>query len=292
MTQKFLAAVFAFVTSLTTAQADAVSINGVARNYKLDEARGSGPRPLIVALHGGGGSAAQFKADSGLSPLATAKGVSVVYPESLTRQWNDGRAHGRNPKVDTADDFAFMRALVHDLVAKGIADPNRIVFTGISNGGMMSYAMACTTLLPIYAVVPVSANVDAGQECSSTHARLLNIVGTADRAVPMVGGPVLFGWGQGAVQSATASFDMFLKANHCSGTTSKPLPDSADDGMTSQAVMGTGCAQAPVAQIIVNGGGHAWAGGRPRLKRLLGEPTQDFSASAMVVDVALGKAPF
>ena len=291
MKQKFLAAVFTFVASLAAAQADAISIKGVARNYILGEARGSGPRPLIVALHGGG-SVFQFKADSGLSPLATANGVSVAYPESLTRQWNDGRAHGRNPRIDAADDFAFMQALVHELVAKGVADPNRIVFTGISNGGMMSYAMACTTSLPIYAIVPVSANVDAGQECSSTHARLLNIVGTADRVVPMAGGPVLFGWGQGAVQSAAASFDMFLKANHCNGTTSMPLPDSADDGMTSLAVIGAGCAQAPVAQIIVNGGGHAWAGGRPRLKRLLGEPTQDFSASTMVVDVALGKAPF
>jgi len=292
MKQKILTAVLALVASGTVAQADAISVDGVERVYILDEARGSGPRPLIVALHGGGGSASQFKADSGLSPIATANGVSVVYPESLTRQWNDGRAHGRNPKVDSADDFAFMQALVKDLVAKGIADPNHIVFTGISNGGMMSYAMACTTSLPIYAIVPVSANVDVGQNCSNTHARLLNIVGTADRAVPMAGGPVLFGWGQGAVQSSTASFNMFLKANHCSGTANKPLPDSADDGMTSQVVVGTGCAQSPVAQIVVNGGGHAWAGGRQRLKRLLGEPTQDFSVSVMVVAVALGKAPF
>ena len=156
----------------------------------------------------------------------------------------------------------------------------------------MSYAMACTTSLPIYAIVPVSANVDVGQDCSNSHARLLSIVGTADRAVPMAGGPVLLGWGQGAVQSATTSFNMFLIASHCGGTTSKPLPDGAGDGMTSQAVIGTGCTPSPVDQIIVNGGGHAWAGGRPRLKRFLGEPTQDFSASAMVVDVALGKAPF
>ena len=292
MKQKFLAAVLALVASVATAQADAISVNGVERSYILDEARGSGPRSLIVALHGGGGSAPQFKADSGLSPMATARGASVVYPESLTRQWNDGRANGRNPNVDVADDFAFMQALVKDLVAKGIADPNRIVFTGISNGGMMSYAMACTTSLPIYAVVPVSANVDVGQDCSNSHARLLNIVGTADRAVPMAGGPVLFGWGQSAVQSSSASFNMFLQANRCASTATKPLPDNADDGMTSQAALGTGCAQSPVAQIIVNGGGHAWAGGRARLKRLLGEPTQDFSANAMVVALALGAAPF
>jgi len=134
MKQKFLAAVLALVASVATAQADAISVNAVQRTYILDEARGSGPRPLIVALHGGGGSASQFKADSGLSPMATARGISVVFPESLTRQWNDGRAHFRNPKVDAADDFALMQALVKDLVAKGIADPNRIIFTGISNG--------------------------------------------------------------------------------------------------------------------------------------------------------------
>ncbi len=183
-----------------------------------------------------------------------------------------------------------MQALVKDLVARGIADPSRIIFTGISNGGMMSFAMSCATSLPIYAVAPVSANVDAGQDCSGSHARLLNIVGTADSVVPMSGGPVLFGWGQGEVQSSQASFAKFLKANKCSGTISKPMPDSADDGMASQATVGTGCAQSPVAQIVVRGGGHAWAGARARLKRLLGEPTQDFSASQLVVDLALGKS--
>jgi polyhydroxybutyrate depolymerase len=196
MTQKIIAAVFALVASVTAAAADTISLGGVERSYILDQARGSGPRPLIEAFHDGGGSASQFKADTGLSQIATASGVSVVYPESLTRQWNDGRAHGRKHKFDSADDFAFMQALVKDLVAKGIADPSCIFFTGISNGGMMSFARTCTTSRLIYAIAPVSANADVGQDCGGTHARLLNIVGAADRAVPMAGGPVLFGRGQ------------------------------------------------------------------------------------------------
>jgi polyhydroxybutyrate depolymerase len=293
MKLKFIAASFAVAAAtVAAAQAETISVNGVTRSYILDAARGAGPRPLIVALHGGGGSAPEFERDSGLSPIANAVGVTVVYPESLTRQWNDGRAHGRNPRVDEADDVGFMQALVNDLVSKGVADPNHITFTGISNGGMMSFAMACRTSLPIYAIAPVSANVDVGQDCSSTHARLLNIVGTADRAVPMAGGPVLYGWGQGEVQSAQASFGMFLKAERCTGTKSISLPDAADDGMTSVANIGSGCAQSPVAQIVVQGGGHAWAGGRARLKRLLGEPTQDFSASQLVVRLASGENPF
>ena len=277
--------------SPTLAAADTIDVGGTQRSYILDRATANKPGPLIVGLHGGGGSATQFKTDSGVTPLANAAGVSVVYPESVTRQWNDGRAR-KNSRVDQTDDLGFLKALVQDLVAKGVADPQHIVFTGVSNGGMLSYSMACNTDLPIYAVAPVSANVDAGMDCSHTKARLLNIVGTADRIVPMQGGAVLFGFGQGAVESSTTSFNMFLKAADCAGTTTHSPPDAANDGMTSSITLGQGCNKAPIAQIVVQGGGHSWPGGLQAYGRKLGVATQDFAASQLVVDLAAGKTDF
>ena len=277
--------------SPTLAAADTIDVGGTQRNYILDRASSNKPGPLIVGLHGGGGGAGQFKTDSGLTPLANAVGVSVVYPESVTRQWNDGRAR-KNSRVDKTDDLGFLKGLVQDLVAKGVADPQRVIFTGVSNGGMLSYSMACNTDLPIYAVAPVSANVDQGMDCSHTSARLLNIVGTADRIVPMQGGAVLFGFGQGSVESSSTSFAMFLKASNCKKTVAHALQDTANDGMTSNIALGDGCERSPVAQIVVQGGGHSWPGGLQAYGRKLGVATQDFAASQLVVDLALGKANF
>ena len=277
--------------SPTLAAADTIDVGSSQRSYILDRATGNKPGPLIVGLHGGGGSATQFRTDSGLTPLANAAGVSVVYPESVTRQWNDGRAR-KNSRVDKTDDLGFLKALVQDLVAKGVADPQRIIFTGVSNGGMLSYAMACNTDLSIYAVAPVSANVDQGMDCSHTRVRLLNIVGTADRIVPMQGGAVLFGFGQGAVESSSTSFTMFLKASDCKKTVAHALRDTANDGMTSNITLGDGCERSPVAQIVVEGGGHSWPGGLQAYGRKLGVATQDFAASKLVVDLALGKTDF
>jgi polyhydroxybutyrate depolymerase len=272
-----------------SAFAETIDVGGVSREFILDGA-GRSPRPLIVALHGGGGAAREFKRSSGLSRIAVPAGIAVVYPETVGRTWNDGRTKGFRRNRETADDVGFLKALVNDLVAKGIADPKRIVFAGISNGGTMSFQMACASGLPIYGIAPVSANMNEGLDCSRSNARLLNIVGTADEIVPMSGGDVFGRMKRGRVQSSMATFAAFLKANGCSGRASTKLADNADDGMTSVLVRGEGCARNPVAQIVVDGGGHAWAGGKARLARLTGSPTQDFSASEMVVRFTLGQS--
>jgi polyhydroxybutyrate depolymerase len=271
------------------AVADTITVDGVLRDYIMDGA-GKKPKPLIVALHGGGGSAQEFKRTSGLSRVAVPAGTVVVYPETVGRTWNDGRIKKLRRKDETADDVGFLKALVNDLVAKGIADPQHVVLTGISNGGMMSFTMACSSGMPIYGIVPVSANMNEGLDCSRTQARLLNIVGTADKIVPMAGGDVFGRMKRGRVQSSMVTFAAFLNANACAGRATRKLADKADDGMTSVLVQGEGCAKSPVAQIVVDGGGHAWAGRKTRLEMITGKPTMDFSASEMVVRFILGQS--
>jgi polyhydroxybutyrate depolymerase len=286
---RFAAAFMCLSMMFGSAFGETISVNGVDRDYIIDGA-GNEAKPLIVALHGGGGSAREFKHSSALSRIAVPAGVVVVYPETIGRTWNDGRKKGFRRQRETADDVGFLKALVGDLVAKGIVDPSRVVFTGISNGGMMSFNMACVSGLAVYGIAPVSANMNEGLDCSRTKARLLNIVGTEDKIVPMAGGDVFGRMKRGRVQSSSATFTAFLKANGCSDKTSTQLPDAANDGMTSVLVQGQNCASNPVAQIVVDGGGHAWAGAESRLAFITGEPTMDFSASKMVVRFTLGQA--
>jgi polyhydroxybutyrate depolymerase len=269
-----------------SAAADTIVVDGVVREYILDiPAKTSGPGPLIVGMHGGLGTATQFRKLTGLHKTANKNGVVVVYPNGIDKGWNDGRLNRRGKLVRDTDDVGFITALVNDLVKREIADPSRIVFTGISNGGHMSFKMACDSSIKAYGIAPVAANIPVPLDCSRAHTRLLNLVGTADTLVPMAGGKIR----RGTVESSTTTFKTFLVTNGCQGTKRRAIEDKADDGMTSVTISGTGCAKSPVAQAIVQNGGHAWAGSPGPLEFLTGKPTTDFSASEMVVRFTLGQ---
>jgi polyhydroxybutyrate depolymerase len=270
-----------------SAAADTIDVGGVTREYILETpAKTSGPAPLIVGLHGGFGTATQFRKLTGLHKIANRNGIVVVYPNGIDKGWNDGRTNRRGKLVRDTDDVGFLTALVNDLVKRGIADPAHIVFTGISNGGHMSFKMACGSSIKPYGIAPVAANIPVPVDCSRSQTRLLNLVGTADTLVPMEGGRMR----RGSVESSAATFKNFLVTNGCKGTERQPLANTVDDGMTAVMISGKDCSRSPVTQIIVQNGGHAWAGSPGPLEWLTGRPTMDFSASAMVVRFTLGQA--
>jgi polyhydroxybutyrate depolymerase len=270
-----------------SAAAETIDVNGVPREYILDvPAKTSGPAPLIVGLHGGLGTATQFRKLTVLHKVANRNGIVVVYPNGIDKGWNDGRTNRRGRLVRDTDDVGFLTALINDLVKRGIADPTRVVFTGISNGGHMSFKMACGSSIKTYGIAPVAANIPLPLDCSKTETRLLNLVGTADTLVPMQGGRIR----RGSVESSRDTFKNFLTTSGCTGSERKALKDMTDDGMTSVMISGTGCSTSPVTQIVVQDGGHAWAGSPGPLEWLTGKPTMDFSASEMVVRFTLGQA--
>ncbi|MCW5771915.1 MAG: hypothetical protein KIT16_09790, partial [Rhodospirillaceae bacterium] len=108
---------FAILAAGTAARGEMrwIEFGGAARSYILfvpnrvpASAQG---RPLIVALHGGGGTAAQMQRYIGLDAVAARAGIAIVYPQGTARRWNDGRLfHGRG-ETD-ADDVGFVRAVV------------------------------------------------------------------------------------------------------------------------------------------------------------------------------------
>jgi polyhydroxybutyrate depolymerase len=277
-------AALAFLFNVNLVCADTISVNGFEREYILDVGQRTKNAPLIVALHGGLGTAQQIRRTIGLSAIANAKGITVVYPNGIDKGWNDGRRNRRGQLVRDTADVAFIEALVKHLIAKGLADPNRVVFTGISNGGTMSFKMACDSSLKIAGIVPVVANIPEPLDCSRARTKLINIISTDDRLMPMAGGRIR----KGAVKSSAETFQTFLKANDCTGTTTKNLADTVDDGMQSTMQSGTGCSSGRVSQIIVQGGGHAWPGSPGQIEFITGKPTMDFSASQLVVDFTLG----
>ena len=127
-------------------------------------------------LHGYSGSARQAERDYGWDGLADSEKFVVAYPDGLGRAWNvDGEGCCGRPGREGVDDVGFITAAVADIAENVGIDPARVYATGMSNGGIMSYTLACNTGIfaaigPVAATqlepVPVAAS-DVGA-CTST----------------------------------------------------------------------------------------------------------------------------
>jgi len=160
-----------------------LNVSGLERAYYvLDPPNRKGRVPLVIALHGGTGSAQAFERNSRLDEEARRTGFIVVYPDGVDRAWNAGKCCGN------ADDVGFIRQVIDRLVSTGRVDTSHVFATGLSNGGMMVHRLACEVADRISAVASVAGalTVDA---CSPTRpVSVLEIHGTADDVVPFGGG--------------------------------------------------------------------------------------------------------
>lgn len=129
-----------------------------ARTYRLHVPAGlpAGPAPLVVALHSALSSGAVMELLSRLDLVADREKFLVVYPDGEpagARVWNAGDCCNRS----RSDDVGFLVGLIDHLVATQRADRARVYVTGISNGAMMAYRLACQRADRIAAFAPVAA---------------------------------------------------------------------------------------------------------------------------------------
>jgi polyhydroxybutyrate depolymerase len=142
---------------------------------------------LVVKLHGGFGSARQAESAYGWNALAEREGFAVAYPDGLDRAWNaGGGCCGRSARTGV-DDVAFIRAAVAAVGRMVPIDPRRVFATGMSNGGMMAYRLACDT--DVFAAVAPVAATQLGACPAPDPVSLIHIHGTADSRVRFDGEP-------------------------------------------------------------------------------------------------------
>jgi polyhydroxybutyrate depolymerase len=235
--------------------------------------------PLVIALHGGRGNGRQMEKFSKLDEIAAREGFVVVYPDGVGHQWNDGRA-----EISTGqNDVAFISALIDEMIAKHHIDPKRVYVTGISNGGMMSYRLACDLADRIVAIAPVAGNIPAIPPCNPSRAvSVLAINGTMDPLVPYDGGQVLKT--RGAVLGAPVSVARFAAADGCSAPVTTDEADvDASDGSTTRRTAYACPGKLGVELLSIIGGGHTWPGGSQYLpKAFIGTVSRDFDASERI----------
>ncbi|MBS0395346.1 MAG: prolyl oligopeptidase family serine peptidase [Proteobacteria bacterium] len=272
------------------ARCESLAFGGRERTYRLYvPAQRPAKAPVLVVLHGGGGGGASMEALTGgaFNRRADEVGAIIVYPDGVGRGWNDGRHDLRSRATqDAVDDVGYLRALV-DALDRGFGvDHDRIFVSGMSNGGMMTLRLACeaSDLFTGFVAVAASLGEDLADTCRPAVVRPLALVdGTADPIVPFDGGEVrVLGAGRGRVIGAERTLALFGRRAGCTGSTAAPPLDRvADDGTALVVREATACKDgARLVLYEVDGGGHAWPGGRRYAREwLIGRVSAELDAS-------------
>jgi polyhydroxybutyrate depolymerase len=236
--------------------------------------------PVMLALHGGGGTGAGFMSQTNIRAAAEAHGFVAVWPTAIGGNWNDGRVS----QVGGPDDVAFLGAVVDWLAANVRADRGRIFVTGISNGAMMAHKLACDAPQIVAGIAPVAGSMSEALYAACKPASATPVVmfsGTADPLNPYLGGAPRFASGEDSIVAHETVAAFWAGVAGCGAATTEALPDIADDGTTVTRLAWV-CPGPGVVLYRVEGGGHTWPGGNAGT-RLTGPTTQDIDATAEMV---------
>jgi polyhydroxybutyrate depolymerase len=240
-----------------------IEVDGVSRTYIVYRPASLPARaPLVVMLHGGFGSASQAQKSYGWDAEADRGHFVVAYPDGLNRAWNTGGGCCGVPGKTNADDTGFITAMVPAIGRLVPVDADRVYATGISNGGIMAYTLACHT--SVFAAIGPDSATELGS-CPAPHPlSVIHIHGTADKSIPYQGGE---GGGVAHIDgpSVPSLNARWRSIDHCA----TPAVKTAGAVTTSTASCPAGHA---VELITIAGVGHQWPGAasRPLLQRILG----------------------
>ncbi len=237
--------------------------------------------PLIIVLHGGGGNRHNAAQMSGMNALADQGNFIVVYPDGTGRledkllTWNAGNCCGY-ALDNNVDDVGFIRALIEKFERDPHINPKQIYVTGMSNGGMMAYRLACELADKIAAIAPVAGALNV--ECKPTApVSVIAFHGMADQHVLFEGGVPIVQADPHPREDKSVAYAMNFWAQHnrCAA-----IPTRDERGNIVHDTY-TNCANGTAVELYaIKGEGHTWPGG----KSWLGgdPPTQEISATKVM----------
>jgi polyhydroxybutyrate depolymerase len=247
---------------------------GIQRAYRLyipASYNSAKPSPVVFNLHGYGSDNTQQETYGNFKPIADTAGFIIVHPNGTLdannqRHWN---AFG----FGSVDDIGFISAIIDTLKNLYNINENRIYSTGMSNGGFMSYELACNLSNRITAVASVTGSM-TWQKMNTCNPGMpvpvMQIHGTADATVPYAGST--------SFAHIDSLVTFWVKKNNCNlSPIATPVPNTnTTDGCTADHYLyGNGSLGSTVEFYKVNGGGHSWPGASINLN----VTNMDFSAS-------------
>jgi polyhydroxybutyrate depolymerase len=269
-----------------------ISFGGLERHYAVHAPPNYDPmRPIAVILnfHGGGGNSKTQRTISQMDQSSDRYGFIVVYPEGTGAKlrlinpegytWNAGACCGWAME-NRVDDVGFVNAMLDDLEKYYNIDKKRVYATGISNGAMLCYRLACELSHRIAAIAPVAGTMGVSYCRSTRPVSVMHFHGTADQFVPFAGGAGSRSLPGQYFESVETTIAFWVKQDGISGGPARTVKSGQATGY----YYGPGAAGAEVVLWVIEGGGHTWPGGRFGFlgQNFLGPLTQDISANDLM----------
>lgn len=256
---------------------DSIYFGGVYRTYILYVPASynvSNAAPLVFNFHGYTSNSFDQMYYGDFRPMADTAGFLVVHPMgtldgSNQPYWNAGWG-------GTVDDIGFTSALIDSLSLQYTINQQRIYSAGMSNGGFMSYTLACSLSNRIAAIASVTGSMNANQSlnCTPQHPTpVMEIHGTSDATVPYNGST--------GIESIPNTLNYWVSYNNCNATpifTNVPDVNTSDGCTSEHYVYQNGTNGVEVEHYKIINGGHTW----PNAPVVIGTTNYDFNASEKI----------
>jgi polyhydroxybutyrate depolymerase len=275
----FILCCFCIQMNAQTTTIKTINVNGVTRSYRIyipaSYQASSALFPLVFNFHGYSSNAFQQEFYGDFRPVADTANFILVHPEGLliagTSGFNNFSTIGSLP-----DDIGFIDHLIDTLNVDYHINLNKVYSTGFSNGGFMSYDLACLLSNRFAAIASVSGSMVTSHltACNVSHPTpIMQIHGTNDATVSYNG--------TGGIIAST-HIDSLIKwwvlKNNCTPTpTMTNVPNTSTiDGCTAERYVYSGGNKGSTVEFYkVISGAHTWPGAGVAI----GVTNQDFNAS-------------
>jgi polyhydroxybutyrate depolymerase len=222
---------------------------GRERSYRLfvpPGYDGRTPLPLVLDLHGSGGTAAGQAATSRFEALAASEGflVATLQAGAQGNRWNVPIT------AERLDDVQYVSDVIDDVAARVCTDTQRVYATGFSGGARMSSLLACNLNDRIAAIAPMAGLRWPGP-CEGRAIPVLTFHGLADPQNTYAGG--VEGRGGEWIESVPEALAGWARHNGCDGD-----PQLDDPAGPLSTLRYTGC-DAETRLVRIDGLQHRWA---------------------------------
>ncbi len=219
------------------------------------------PHPLVMVLHGFGADGFVETAYLQLFDFVDEKQFVLIYPDGTLND-QDQRFWNGTPACcdfnDSVDDVGYLSGLIEEAEQTYNIDPKRVYLIGHSNGGFMSFRMACEASELITAIVSLAGSTfDDPADCAPATApvSVLAIHGTADETIPYDGRPNLYPGAVETTERAATAGGCDVGSPTAEG--SVDLVPGIDGAETDKVAYSTGCDEGIDAALwTINDGGH------------------------------------
>jgi polyhydroxybutyrate depolymerase len=203
--------------------------------------------PLVLDLHGSGGSSAGEAKTSGFEDVAATEHFIVATLDAVDKRWNVPVL------ADRPDDVAYASDVIDNVAAHVCTDMARIYSTGMSGGARMTSLLGCKFGSRLAAIAPVSGlRLPAAAGCSGGPIPVLTFHGLADPQNPYAGH--VQGRNDEWIESVPDALAGWARRDGCRGDAILEDPPGPLSTMHYD-----GCAPGSEVRIIrIDGLGHQW----------------------------------